>query len=1182
MRRRRGSTGRWRAVGIAATIPLLVAGLLTVSTGSAAAAGPTTAYAAGKFNLDVPGVVGESNVVLGQPPTQAVQAMPVGNGSAGAAVWAANGLTAQLNRGDTFPDRKSPGQINLPGLTAMTAAANYKGWLDLYTGTFIQQGGGITARTYLRADKDEMVVDVTGASPDAAQSVTASLWAGRTPVAAKSADGTVGTLAETWKDNSTGGDNSTWGSLLGVTAAGRGVASTVVDSRTVRVDFKPNADGSFRVIVAVPSYKGGDGPTTAQALLGTDVAASSAELAAGHTAWWANYWNGAELLKMSSADGVAQYLGNLRTLYLYQQASLMRGQYPGSQAGTAPLFSFSQDTHQWVPADYWWWNIRMQVAANMSSGIPEMNASTFDLYINNVANIEAWTRTHVPGTQGGCVSETMRYNGGGDYGGWTANRSCDTTIAPSYNSQSFASGGQIVFMIWQQYLKTGDRSLLERAYPLMKSVAQFYMTIGTVEADGYRHVVGNENEQQWAVRDPNLLLAAEATSLPIVKQVAAMLGRDADMIPALDTAIAQVPPITRTDWATKTQVVSGPAKDGDPAYILALSAQPNAPTHNTENTQLEPVWPFGLFGDTPGAQRDLAVNTYNRIQFRQTNDWSYNSVYAARLGLADQVASELTADTKKFQSYVNGFATLSGGVGTEFYNEQQGIVALALNEALVQDYDGTIRVAPAWPSAWDVAGSIATRNNGTIDVQYSGGALSTVLFEAGADGTQSVRNPWPGKQVEVRDVTTNTLAVPGSTGAVIGIPATSGHNYLIQPVDAPTTALPYAAVTGTAATAARHLGPVQIGLDAAAPAVEFESLRNNVGISRDANTAPGNFDGGNASMSYEALAAVGAAPGAKIQAGGLTFTWPAVATGGTNDNVVANGQRIAVNKSGSSLGFLVSASWGPATGTGTVAYTDGTTQSFTLGSPDWLNGTATVALKPLYANRSGNTQYRNPAYINVVTVPLTAGKTVATVTLPAISAAPAANRPTLHVFAMAGSWDADTTAPVVTAALAGRTATLTATDTGGTGVKSVEYALDGGAWTAYTQPVTVDGSAHSLTYRATDLAGNVSAVGMLAIPAVTPTLDLTVTAGGRCVAGKAMPTITVTNDEDVPVSVTVRQGDTTKQFGAIAPGRNGFHAFTTRQATVAAGTISVTATATIAGQSVTATQEAPFAAITCS
>ncbi|PGH47689.1 family 16 glycoside hydrolase [Streptomyces sp. Ru87] len=94
----------------------------------------------------------------------------------------------------------------------------------------------------------------------------------------------------------------------------------------------------------------------------------------------------------------------------------------------------------------------------------------------------------------------------------------------------------------------------------------------------------------------------------------------------------------------------------------------------------------------------------------------------------------------------------------------------------------------------------------------------------------------------------------------------------------------------------------------------------------------------------------------------------------------------------------------------------------------------------------------------------------------------------------------DTTAPEVTAELTGQqnadgayiggaTAALTATDDN-SGVESIEYALDGGDFTAYTGPVAVDEvGEHSLSYRATDKAGNASEAKTVDFTVVEPPTD---------------------------------------------------------------------------------------------
>ena len=112
-------TGRYRLGGLGTAL-FLCAAVVTVATGTARASAPTTAWRAGAFSVNVPNLVRRADVVLGAPNAKPEQAMPVGNGVLGAAVWAAGGFTAQLNRSDTQPLRWSPGWLTIPGLARLT------------------------------------------------------------------------------------------------------------------------------------------------------------------------------------------------------------------------------------------------------------------------------------------------------------------------------------------------------------------------------------------------------------------------------------------------------------------------------------------------------------------------------------------------------------------------------------------------------------------------------------------------------------------------------------------------------------------------------------------------------------------------------------------------------------------------------------------------------------------------------------------------------------------------------------------------------------------------------------------------------------------------------------------------------------------------------------------------------
>jgi len=792
-----------------AAVPLVVAGMSAVGGPLAMAATNTTAWQNGRFVVDTPNLVRRSDIVLNRANTAASEFVPLGNGTLGAAAWAANGFTAQLNRNDTFPDRKSPGWVTIPGLAKLTGASDFTSRLDLYDGTLYESGGGMTLRAYVRADTSQLVVDVTGADPSSTQTAQVQLWSSRTPGA--QASGSVAALSETWTDSGvTGASGQTFGTLAGISAGGRDVTASTPDSRTGQVSFRPNSDGSFRVVAVSPAWTGGDAISTTRNLLGNDLTRTTADLAASHLAWWHAYWNSMGLIRISSADGSGEYFETMRTLYLYDIAASNRGSLPGSQAGEANLFNPSQDSQPWYPAGYWFWNLRMYVQADLSAGAFSLNTPVLDLYRNNIDNIAAWTKAHYPGRQGLCVPETMRFNGNGYYapGQAASNASCDSLITPSYNSQTVTTGAEIGLWVWQTYLMTDDRSFLTRYYPLMKGAAQFLLSHATTGSDGLLHTTSNAHETQWAVSDPTTDVTAMRALFPVVMSAAQTLGADPDLVTALRAAIPRIRPLPRTDTATKTQVL-GPSSDASGTTMIALSAQPTAAQHNSENLGLEAVWPYGLIGDS-GSDVDLGRRTFTYRSYVTRNDWSFDALQAARLGLGDEMRTAMTANVAKYQVFPNGMASWNAQPQTP-YLEQLGVDAAAIGEGLVQDYDGILRVAPGWPSSWDADGTVYIQHRGKAHVQIHGGTLVTFAVEAGASGDITVRNPWPGQNVMVVDGA-GTTVLSGQNGATLTIPARSGTSYLIQRPSAPTTSLPFAAVGGSPATTPKSLGSRVIGL----------------------------------------------------------------------------------------------------------------------------------------------------------------------------------------------------------------------------------------------------------------------------------------------------------------------------------------------------------------------------------
>jgi predicted alpha-1,2-mannosidase len=290
-----------------------------------------------------------------------------------------------------------------------------------------------------------------------------------------------------------------------------------------------------------------------------------------------------------------------------------------------------------------------------------------------------------------------------------------------------------------------------------------------------------------------------------------------------------------------------------------------------------------------------------------------------------------------------------------------------------------------------VGSSTGGSSSGTAVITYTDGttqsftlgltdwAQTPAFGNTQAGGTMTHRNFSGGtsQTIDVRLFEAEVPLLTGKTVRTVRLPLpTDPHRMHVFAI---------AAGTGSAPAAQPGGGPLA-------------TLFNDQGISDDSNPGAANYDCVGFSYSQQQLTAVGLGPGARVTANGLTFTMPNVGTGAP-DNVMANGQTVTLTGAAgvTRLGFLGSGSNGNASGPATITFTDGTTQTFTLGLTDWAQspafGNTVVATMP--ARNSGGGPQQIQVFVFEAQVTLTAGKQVARVALPAASAGQ------LHVLAIA-------------------------------------------------------------------------------------------------------------------------------------------------------------------------------------
>jgi hypothetical protein len=365
----------------------------------------------------------------------------------------------------------------------------------------------------------------------------------------------------------------------------------------------------------------------------------------------------------------------------------------------------------------------------------------------------------------------------------------------------------------------------------------------------------------------------------------------------------------------------------------------------------------------PLSNGDVAVVLFNKGDKAQTI-----STTAANVGLGSGAPLRLTDLVSKQRT------------------ESSGVIASNVPA------HGTViyRVHPYSTDQLPVAASVSMAA-GTLSVGRPGPVTVTLTDQGSQKITKaSVRLQAPGGwSVQPKSQQFATIGAGGSATATFQVTRTAPAP---GPLSSPLVAtVNYQSAHGSATAS----GEYDVVTDVPYPSLA--AAFNNVGISSESDPATANFDGDGDSYSAEALATAGATPGDAFTSNGATFTWPAAAAG-SPDNVAGGGVKVKLSDQGSALAFL-GAEAGFTTDTVTVTYTDGTTSTGSLGFPNWCCASTTtygakVAISTDHRDTpSGPANFGTAYDVFYNSIPLDAGKTVATVTLPASQA--------IHVFAMA-------------------------------------------------------------------------------------------------------------------------------------------------------------------------------------
>lgn len=313
----------------------------------------------------------------------------------------------------------------------------------------------------------------------------------------------------------------------------------------------------------------------------------------------------------------------------------------------------------------------------------------------------------------------------------------------------------------------------------------------------------------------------------------------------------------------------------------------------------------GIYCDERSSDILVTGNVITRIGGKWLSNWaSYGERITGEGNWADLVAPALAGRGSVLRDNHEGLSALpaeaiavaraagAGGAGDHRAVEQLLTVSAGLPE------NGTATVSVTVPNT-----TAETYRDVEVGLRVADGA--------GVEpGSVTVAEIGPGTEETVR------FAVTPPAGADAGIEVEAVATYTVDGVGAGT-----ASGWGTVSTT--DVAP------------SFEATHNIVAITDDAEPAAGTFSNSGRSYSAQALADAGITPGGTITHRGVDITFPDVAAGEPNATF-AQGQVFRMDGSGDTLVLAGAAAYGTHSGTGTVYYTDGTHEDFTLSYVDFF------------------------------------------------------------------------------------------------------------------------------------------------------------------------------------------------------------------------------------------------------
>jgi hypothetical protein len=471
-------------------------------------------------------------------------------------------------------------------------------------------------------------------------------------------------------------------------------------------------------------------------------------LLAEHRRWWVEYWD-KSYLQLTSANGDAEYEERLWYLNHYYLGCAHGGGIPPYFTGAT--FLLVPEPRDWGYG-YFWQNMRELYWPLFAAGHGHFAKEILRFYLEAAPLARQQTRSRF-GIDAILFTEVITF--WGVHPGLTRKEALEGS-----QTNNFSNNLEIcLLMDWYRKFSGDEKFFQEECYPFIKGVMDFFLFWAKRGDDGCWHITpSNALETFVDMIDPAPDLAGLHYLLPRLVTWGREFGEAPEQIERWSEFQQNLAPLPvgrkslcSTTWEGIHVEEWLTALIPDPEGIfLPAGGQPREQTQRTnmENPELYAVFPWGLVHlDSPEPDRRRFERTWkHRTWHLCNNGWSQDVPQLARMGWSEPAKTRSLEHAGFTQRFPNGSFTCAasprfhGMLTAHSYLDSSGVHLTGLQEMLLQDFDGILRIAPAVSCEWSGRFRLHASSGFLVEAAFYQGQPVAARLVAERDTTLRLQN----------------------------------------------------------------------------------------------------------------------------------------------------------------------------------------------------------------------------------------------------------------------------------------------------------------------------------------------------------------------------------------------------------------------------------------------------------